>query len=151
MVKPDWAHLVLDTLSLVLLWFALLCSTELGYAWKRSAWFQSPHIGFGLFYLCLGPTHSKAWHSLTRLVLTRLCFAQFWWYMLGQGILKEEVSLYSWPPVYWFGISCMATVNFCFYLQNRLFQTSKTGGQWYIDTSPFSIPWLGPNKYSTFT
>jgi hypothetical protein len=29
---------------------------------------------------------------------------------------------------------------FCFYLQNRLIQTSKTGGQRYSDTSPFSIP-----------
>ncbi len=35
----------------------------------------------------------------------------------------------------------MTTDNFCFYLQNRLIQTSKTGGQWYSDTSPFSIPW----------
>jgi hypothetical protein len=26
-------------------------------------------------------------------------------------------------------------------LQNRLIQTSQTGGQWYSDTSPFSIPW----------
>jgi hypothetical protein len=26
------------------------------------------------------------------------------------------------------------------FLQNRLIQTSQTGGQWYIDTSPFSIP-----------
>jgi len=42
----------------------------------------------------------------------------------------------------WFGISCMATDNFCFYLQNRLIQTSQTGGQWYSDTSPFSIPCL---------
>jgi hypothetical protein len=41
----------------------------------------------------------------------------------------------------WFGISCMKTVNFCFYLQNRLIQTSQTGGQRYSDTSPFSIPW----------
>jgi hypothetical protein len=40
----------------------------------------------------------------------------------------------------WFGISCMTTHNFCFYLQNRLIQTSQTGGQWYSDTSPFSIP-----------
>ncbi len=39
------------------------------------------------------------------------------------------------------GISCMTTDNFCFYLQNRLIQTSQTGGQWYSDTSPFSIPW----------
>jgi hypothetical protein len=42
----------------------------------------------------------------------------------------------------WFGISCMTTDNFRFYLQNRPIQTSQTGGQWYIDTSPFSIPWL---------
>ena len=35
----------------------------------------------------------------------------------------------------------MTTDNFCFYLQNRLIQTSQTGGQQYSDTSPFSIPW----------
>jgi hypothetical protein len=29
---------------------------------------------------------------------------------------------------------------FCFYLQNRLIQTSQTGGQWYNDTSSLSIP-----------
>ncbi len=42
-------------------------------------------------------------------------------------------------------ISClngMATDNFCFYLQNRLIQTSQTGGQLYSDSFPFSIPWL---------
>ncbi len=42
----------------------------------------------------------------------------------------------------WFGISCMTTDNFCFYLPNRLIQTSQTGGQWYSDTSPFNIPCL---------
>jgi len=31
----------------------------------------------------------------------------------------------------------------CFYLQNRLIQTSQTGGQWYSDSSPLSIPWPG--------
>jgi len=35
----------------------------------------------------------------------------------------------------------MATEIFCFYLQNKLIQTSQTGGQWYSDTSPLSIPW----------
>jgi hypothetical protein len=35
----------------------------------------------------------------------------------------------------------MTTDNFCFYLKNRLIQTSQTGGQQYSDTSPFSIPW----------
>ncbi len=42
----------------------------------------------------------------------------------------------------WFGISCMTTDNFCFYLKIRLIQTSQTGGQQYSDTSPFSIPWF---------
>jgi hypothetical protein len=32
----------------------------------------------------------------------------------------------------------MTTDNFYFYLQNRLIQTSQTGG----NTSPFSIPWV---------
>ncbi len=41
----------------------------------------------------------------------------------------------------WFGMNYMITDNFWFYLQNRLFQTSQTGGQQYSDTSPFSIPW----------
>jgi hypothetical protein len=40
----------------------------------------------------------------------------------------------------------MTTDNFCFYLQNRLIQTSQTGGQWYSDTSRFSIPWTKLNK-----
>jgi hypothetical protein len=42
----------------------------------------------------------------------------------------------------WFGISCMTTDNFSFYLQNRLIQTGQTGGQQYSNTSPFSIPWI---------
>jgi hypothetical protein len=36
----------------------------------------------------------------------------------------------------------MTIDNFCFYLQNRIIQISQTGGQWYSDTFPFSIPWL---------
>ena len=36
----------------------------------------------------------------------------------------------------------MTTNNFCFYLQNRLIQTSQTGGEQYSDTSPLSIPWF---------
>ncbi len=34
----------------------------------------------------------------------------------------------------------MTTGNFCFYLENRLIQTSQTGGQWYSDTSPLEFP-----------
>jgi hypothetical protein len=37
----------------------------------------------------------------------------------------------------------MTTDHFCFYSQNRRIQTSQTGGQWYSDTSPFSIPCFG--------
>jgi hypothetical protein len=40
----------------------------------------------------------------------------------------------------WFGISCMTTDIFYFYVQNRLIETSQTGGQQYNDTPPFSIP-----------
>jgi len=36
----------------------------------------------------------------------------------------------------------MTTDNFCFYLQNRLIQTSQTGGQRYVDTSPLVFPAL---------
>ncbi len=36
----------------------------------------------------------------------------------------------------------MTTNIFCFYLQNRLIQTSQTGGQWYSDPSHFSILWI---------
>jgi len=43
----------------------------------------------------------------------------------------------------------MTTDNFCFYLQNRLIQTSQTGGQLYINTSPFSIPCHEPLAYDS--
>jgi hypothetical protein len=47
----------------------------------------------------------------------------------------------------WFGISCITTDKFCFYLQNRLIQTSQIGGQLYSATSPFSIPWAPHPKF----
>ncbi len=34
----------------------------------------------------------------------------------------------------------MTTIHFCFYLQNKLIQTSQTGSQGYGDASPISIP-----------
>ncbi len=37
----------------------------------------------------------------------------------------------------------MTTDNFCFYLQNRLIQSSQTGGQQYRDTSPLVFPGEG--------
>ncbi len=62
--------------------------------------------------------------------------------MLNQGILKGKYHGTIDLLFDRFGISRMTTDNFCFYLQNKLIQTSKAGGQWYSDTSPFSIPWL---------
>ena len=40
----------------------------------------------------------------------------------------------------------MTIDNFCFYLKNRIIQNSQTGGQWYSDTFPFSIPWRDPQE-----
>jgi hypothetical protein len=59
---------------------------------------------------------------------------------LIQGILKGKFHCTIDLLFDWFGITCMTTDNFCFYLKNRLIQSSQTGGQWYSDTSPFSIP-----------
>ncbi len=41
----------------------------------------------------------------------------------------------------WFGLVCFAIKNKNCQLSYSWFQTSQTGGQWYSDTSPFSIPW----------
>ncbi len=60
----------------------------------------------------------------------------------GQGILKGEVSLYSWPPVWLVWNQLNDNWQIFIYLQNRLIQTSQTGGQCYSDTSPCSIPCL---------
>jgi hypothetical protein len=42
----------------------------------------------------------------------------------------------------WFGLVHLANKNKNCQLSNSQYQTSQTGGQWYSDTSPFSIPWL---------
>ncbi len=42
----------------------------------------------------------------------------------------------------WFGLVCFANKNKNCQLSYSWFQTSKTGGQRYSDTSPFSIPWV---------
>jgi hypothetical protein len=57
-----------------------------------------------------------------------------------QGILKGKHHCTVDLLIDRFGISCMTTDNFCFYLQNRLIQTSQTGGQLYSDTSPLVFP-----------
>jgi len=60
--------------------------------------------------------------------------------LLNKEILKGEASLPLTSCLTAFGISCVTTDNL--FLQNRLIQNSQTGGQWYSDTSPISIPWL---------
>jgi hypothetical protein len=67
-------------------------------------------------------------------------------YSTGREYLREKYHCTIDLLFDWFGISCMAIDNFCFYLQNRVIQTSKTGGQWYSDTPPFSIPWYRPQQ-----
>jgi hypothetical protein len=42
----------------------------------------------------------------------------------------------------WFGLACFANKNKNCQLSYSSNQTSQTGGQWYNDTSPFSIPCL---------
>ncbi len=59
---------------------------------------------------------------------------------MDQGILKGVVSLYCWPPVLLVWNQLYDNWHFLFYLQNRLIQTSQTGGQQYSDTFRFSIP-----------
>jgi len=49
--------------------------------------------------------------------------------IFNQGILKGEYHCTIDLLFDWFGISSMATDNFCFCLQNRLIQTTQTGGQ----------------------
>jgi hypothetical protein len=44
----------------------------------------------------------------------------------------------------------MTTDYFCFYFQNRLIQTSQTGGQRNSDTSPFSIPFIYVLAYYSY-
>jgi hypothetical protein len=42
--------------------------------------------------------------------------------------------------------SAVRQLTIFFYLQNRLIQTSQTGGQRYSDTFQFSIPWFVTGK-----
>jgi len=71
------------------------------------------------------------------------------WRGCTQGILKWEVSLYRWPPVWLVWDQLYDNWQFLFLFAKRLIPTSQTGGQWYIDTTPFSIPWLGASVTKT--
>ncbi len=80
-----------------------------------------------------------SWHPLTLCTNKLECLKVANPHALIQGILKGKYQCTIDLLFDWLGISCMTTDNFCFYLQNRQFQTSQTGGQQHSDTSPFSI------------
>jgi hypothetical protein len=67
---------------------------------------------------------------------------QAWW--LTQGILKGEISLYHWPPVWLVWISLFCIVS-CHTADSKPVK-QEVNGQWYSDTFPFSIPWLPSRK-----
>jgi len=72
-----------------------------------------------------------------------------------QGILKGKYYCTVDLLFDWFLISCMTTDHFCFCLQNRLIQTSQTGGQQYSDTplvfpdSNFKFGKIFPTNFQT--
>jgi hypothetical protein len=71
----------------------------------------------------------STWNSSLEKVLqkqTKSCFPKVDILRRGRGKYHCTVDLLF----DWFGINSMTTDNFCFYLQNRLIQTSQTGGQW---------------------
>jgi hypothetical protein len=79
------------------------------------------------------------WCTIQRFELLYTCK-----HTLEQGILEGEISLYHWPPFWLVWNQLYGNWHFfVFRLQNRLIQTSQTGGQRYSDTSPFSIPCSG--------
>ncbi len=45
----------------------------------------------------------------------------------------------------WFGLVCFENKNKNCQLSYSWFQNSQTRGQWYSDTSPFSLPWRIPS------
>jgi len=54
--------------------------------------------------------------------------------MLNQGILKGEVSLYGWPPVWLAWNQLYDNWQFLFLFAKQAVQTGQTAGQWYTDT-----------------
>ncbi len=54
-------------------------------------------------------------------------------------------------PFDWSGLVCLANKDKNCQLSHSWFQTSQTGGQWYSDTSPFSIPCLVSLSSYTFS
>jgi len=62
--------------------------------------------------------------------------------MFFQGILKGKYHCTIDLLFDWFGLVRLANKNKNCHLSYSKFQTSQTRGQWYSDTSPFSIPWL---------
>ncbi len=64
--------------------------------------------------------------------------------LLGQGIIKREVSLYRWPPVWlvWISLLQIKTQIVSFHTADSKPVKQEVNSS---DTSPFCIPWLGKN------
>ncbi len=74
------------------------------------------------------------------------------WWMSYQGIKKGKYHCTIDLLFDWFGLICFANKNINCQLSYNWFQTSQTGGQWYSDTSPFSISWsyvTSDNKFNS--
>ncbi len=59
----------------------------------------------------------------------------------GQGILKREVLLYHWPPVWLVWNQLYDNWKLFIYLQNKLIQTSQTGGQGILKREVLLYHW----------
>jgi len=58
-----------------------------------------------------------------------------------QGILKGGASLYHWPPVWLVWNQLYDNWQFLYLFAKQTNPNSQIGGQWYSDTSSFSVPW----------
>jgi len=61
-------------------------------------------------------------------------------FRLGLGILKGEVSLYHWPPVWLVWNRLYDYWQFLFLFAKETNPNRRSTVEWYF---PFSIPWLG--------
>ncbi len=64
------------------------------------------------------------------------------WERLDRGILKGKYHCTIDLLFDWFGLVCFENRKKNCLLSSSWFQNNQTGGQWYSNTSPFSIPWL---------
>jgi hypothetical protein len=101
---------------------------------------------FGLKFIVLNASEAssiKLFTAVINPVLLELHFGRLqrpvWW--TNQEILKGEISLYRWPPVWLVWNQLYDNWQYLCFFAKWTNPNSQTGDQWYSDTSPFSIPW----------